>query len=262
MKARALIAVGLLALAACTHDRPHGHLTDRFGGTPAISGNFYLSSSFEQPVCGNYHHPDPGCEFGTQGDVQTGAFGCRTGPGCLQIQRDSNSHMGAIKDVPVDNGHAFVGCAFRVPAIPPAADGAGFVQLMQITPSDGNQVTQPVEVRFHDDRTIGLALFTGKDETRSTWTAPVDQWFYVVVEMQNGVDVTNRIWIYGPDDTEVFHGEIALTTAIGHRTEPRDKIGGTNDTVSPAFTYADDWYIADANLGPLHIRPEPSVSPS
>src|SRR5437867_5625557 len=231
MRARSIAAIVLIVLAACARDRGSGggHTGDRYQGQPSLSGQFYLSSSFEQPVCGNYHHPDPGCEFGTQGVVQTGSFACRTGPECLQIQRDSDSHMGAIRDVPVEGGHAFVGCAFRVPTIPSAADGAGFIQLMQITPSDGDQPTQPVEVRFHDDRTLGLALFEGHTETLSSWTAPVDQWFYVVVEMQNGVNVPNRIWVYGTDDRLVWQGEVVLTTAIGHRTEPRDKIGGTND---------------------------------
>ena len=80
---------------------------------------FYLATSFEQPVCGNYHHPGDGCEFGIQGPVETGAFDCRTGPDCLSIGRGGDTHQGAIRLVPVDGGHAFVGCAFRVPALPP-----------------------------------------------------------------------------------------------------------------------------------------------
>ncbi len=46
-----------------------------------------------------------------------------------------------------------------------------------------------------------------------------------------------------------------------HAYRDADKIGGVTSTLAPMYTYADDWYIAAANEGPLHIgadgRPAP-----
>src|SRR5437879_1050235 len=129
---RALPVVALLlALVACSGSgRREPRPGDRSVGSTA--SGFYLATSFERPVCGNYHHPGPGCEFGIQGQVQTGSFGCRTGPSCLEEQRGGSTHFGAIRNVAVTDGTAFVGCAFKLPALVPAQKP--FVELMQLSP--------------------------------------------------------------------------------------------------------------------------------
>jgi hypothetical protein len=251
----ALAAIGLFA-SACGSGRddpaPHGPPPS------ADPSGFYLATSFERPVCGTYHHPGDGCEFGIEGSVRTGAFDCRTGPECLAIDRGGTTHQGALRSVPVDGGHAFVGCAFRVPAIPSAQ--TPFIELMQLSPGDGSQPLNPIEVRlFTADRTLSVGAFRGADEPHTTWRAPVDQWFDVVVEMQYGENVPTRLWVFGPDDRQTATLEVALTTSGGRgKATPRQKIGGVTNTSGEVTTYADDWYIAEENQGPLHIGPDGS----
>jgi hypothetical protein len=247
----ALVAVLALVSAACG-----GRGGGEGGGHPAPSTNangFYLATSFERPVCGNYHHPDEGCEFGIQGPVQTGDFDCRTGPSCLSIGRGGDTHQGALRMVPVEGGHAFVGCAFRVPELPSAEHP--FIELMQLSPGDWTQPLNPIELRMYTaDRTLSLGEFQGPEEQRTTWQAPVNQWFAAVVEMSYGEAVPTRLWVYGPDDHEVAALEVALTTSGGrNRTDPRQKVGGVTNTLGDVTTYADDWYIAKEQDGPLHI---------
>ena len=213
----------------------------------------YLSTSFERPVCGNYHHPDEGCEFGIQGPVETGSFDCRTGPNCLAIGRGGASHQGALRLVPVEGGHAFVGCAFRVPELPVAQKP--FIELLQLSPGDRSQPLNPIELRIDTaDRTLSLGEFKGPEQASTTWQAPVDEWFSVVVEMSYGETVPTRLWVYGPGDDQVATLEVALTTSGGRgKANPRQKIGGVTNTLGDVTTYADDWYIADGMYGPLHI---------
>jgi hypothetical protein len=254
--ARARLGTAALALIALIGCSSAGHDGGRSNPPPTTApGGFYLASSFERPVCGTYHHPGSGCEFGIQGGVRTGSFGCRTGPNCLSEDRGGLTHMGALRNVPVTGGHAFVGCAFKVPVLPAAQKA--FIELMQLSPGDGSQPLNPIEVRMYtSERTLSLGQFKGPEEPRTTWTAPVDQWFYVVVEMQYGTNVVNRMWVYGTDDAQVAQLDVPLTTAGGRgKDKPRQKIGGVTNTLSPVTTYADDWYIATKNLGPLHIDP-------
>src|SRR5436190_2701222 len=171
---RLLVVLAVVAVACGGGDRGHGG----GGSHPSASVDpegFYLATSFERPVCGNYHHPGPGCEFGTQGPVETGSFDCRTGPSCLSIGRGGETHQGALRLVPVEGGHAFVGCAFRVPALPSAQKP--FIELMQLSPGDGTQPLNPIELRIYTgDRTLSLGEFKGPEEPRTSWRAPVDQW--------------------------------------------------------------------------------------
>ena len=213
----------------------------------------YLATSFERPVCGNYHHPDEGCEFGIQGPVETGDFDCRTGSGCLAIGRGGTTHQGALRLVPVQDGHAFVGCAFRVPEL--SAARKPFIELLQLSPGDGTQPLNPIELRMNvADRTLSLGAFRGPEEPATTWRAPVDEWFSAVVEMGYGEAVPTRLWVYGPDDQEVATLEVHLTTSGGRgKANPRQKVGGVTNTFADVTTYADDWYIANGMFGPLHI---------
>ncbi len=257
---RPLVAFALsaaLTLAACTGSGPR-----RPKPPPSFDPEgFYLATSFEAPVCGNYHHPDTGCEFGIQGQVLTGSFDCRTGPNCLQAQRGGSTHMGAIRNVSVEGGHAFVGAAFRVPALPAAQKP--FIELMQLSPGDGSQPLNPIEVRIDTTtRALSLSEFQGPGTTPTAWTAPVDEWFYVVVEMSYGTDVINRMFVFGPDDQPVAKVEVALSTAGGRGSaNPRQKIGGVTNTLGDITTYADDWYISTQNLGPIHIGADGTPTP-
>lgn len=252
-----LVAVALLAASCGGRGRGGGG-----GGAHAAASvdpaGFYLATSFEQPVCGNYHHPGAGCEFGIQGPVRTGDFDCRTGPSCLAIDRGGTTHQGAIRLVPVEGGHAFVGCAFRVPTLPSAQKP--FIELMQLSPGDGGQPLNPIELRMNTaERTLSLGAFQGPEEPATTWAAPVDQWFSVVVEMSYGEAVPTRLWVYGSDDQEVASLEVALTTSGGRdKANPRQKIGGVTNTSGDVTTYADDWYIAKEQYGPLHLGPDGS----
>jgi hypothetical protein len=247
----ALLAVLVLVAAACGGAEPSG---DGPGAVVSVDPNgFFLATSFERPVCGNYHHPDEGCEFGVQGPVETGEFGCRTGPSCLSIGRGGGTHQGAIRLVPVTGGHAFVGCAFRVPELPGAQKP--FIELLQLSPGDGTQPLNPIELRISTaDRTLSLGQFQGPETPGTTWQAPVDEWFFAVVEMGYGESVPTRLWVYGPDDREVATLEVALTTSGGRgKANPRQKVGGVTNTLGDVTTYADDWYIARGQYGPLHI---------
>ena len=129
---------------------------------------------------------------------------------------------------------------------------------MQLSPGDGTQPLNPIELRLYTaDRTLSVGEFQGPEEPRTTWQAPVDQWFDVVVEMQYGESVPTRLWVYGPDDRQVATLEVALTTSGGRdKANPRQKIGGVTNTSGDVTTYADDWYIAKENLGPLHLGPD------
>ena len=252
LQAKIALVAALVALAACGPSAPH-----RYGPPPDIDeAGFYLSTSFEKPVCGNYHHPDEGCEFGIQGEVRTGEFDCRTGASCLAEERSGSTHMGAIRDVTVTDGHAFVGAAFKVPELPPAQKP--FIELMQLSPGDGTEPLNPIELRIYTaDRTLSIAEFKGGEQTHTTWQVPIDEWFAVVVEMSYGEGVPTRMWVYGPDDRLAEEVESVLTTSGGRgKAQARQKIGGVTNTFSEVVTYADDWYIADRDLGPLHIGPD------
>ena len=259
LPSRAMVTMAALALLlpACGGGRGRG---DGDGGrhphpiATVDPAGFYLSTSFERPVCGNYHHPGDGCEFGIQGPVETGDFDCRTGPSCLAIGRGGTTHQGVIRLVPVEDGHAFVGCSFRVPALPPAQKP--FIELMQLSPGDGSQALNPIELRIGTaDRTLSLGEFQGPETEPSTsWAAPADRWFSVVVEMAYGEDVPTRLWVYDDADQEVASLEVALTTSGGRgKANPRQKVGGVTNTLGDVTTYADDWYIAKEQYGPLHI---------
>src|SRR5215210_5113776 len=243
--------VVVATLASCGGDgREAGPRSPRVSLDPQ---GFYLATSFERPVCGNYHHPDEGCEFGIQGPVTTGEFGCRSGPSCLAIDRGGTTHQGALRLVAVEEGHAFVGCAFRVPELPSAQKP--FIELMQLSPGDGTQPLNPIELRMSTaTRTLSLGEFKGPEGASTTWQAPLDEWFAVVLGMGYGEAVPTRLWVYGPDDREAASLMVPLTTSGGRgRANPRQKVGGVTNTFGDVTTYADDWYIARADYGPLHL---------
>ena len=140
-----------------------------------------LASSFEQPVCGVWWRPDPGCEFGVEGDVVSGEFSCRTGTMCLRFQRmNREMHVAVISPAPAAGGRAFIGAAHRIPEIPDGAFGRlGYLELMQLNPTDGSESmpSWPVEVRVYEDRRLGLGLSqvdaTPEDTVVMTdWKAP------------------------------------------------------------------------------------------
>src|SRR5207249_5224416 len=108
------------------------------------------------------------------------------------------------------------------------------------------------------DRTLGLALYQGANVAKTHWRAPVDRWFYLVVQVTNGVAAEQRMWVYDESDRLVDQVTTRLTTQVAwpHGFRAADKIGGTQTTLVPMFTYADDWYIATKNEGPLHIGPD------
>jgi hypothetical protein len=230
-------------------------------------GGFLLSSSFERPVCGPYWRPGPGCEFGVEGDVRSVVCDARTGARCLEIQRrNTEQHMGVLGIAPLPEGSAYVGAAHRVPEIPEGAIPArtGYIELTQITPSDGQLPGWPVEVRLHADRRISLAGFeVARIESEpqavvTGWRAPVDEWFYLVLRVTNGVDAEQALWVYDDDDDLVAGASLTLTTRRewGHATRVAQKVGGVTSTTVPMVTYADDWYVAEGFHGPLRVGPD------
>jgi hypothetical protein len=222
-----------------------------------------LASSFERPVCGVWWRPDPGCEFGVEGEVQSGEFGCRTGKMCLELERlNRETHVGVLAPAPAPDGRVYVGAAHRIPEIPAGAipETPGYLELEQLTPTDGTLPGWPVEVRLYPDRRLGLGLSqessaAGGEVAMTTWTVPVDEWFSVVVEIVNGDPATQRMWVFGPDDQLAERVSIELTTRVEwvHGTRTAQKIGGRTSTTTPFTTYADDWYVASTFQGPLHI---------
>jgi len=233
------------------------------GGGSAASGatasSILLASSLERPVCGRAFTPGPGCEFGVEGNVIEGSYGPRTGAGDVRIDREGileadgqRTHMGVIAEVNLPSGHAFVGSAHRVPGFAP--NEVEYIQLAQITPSDGSGVAWPVEVRMYTaTRRLGLALWLGSQVAKTTWAAPVDRWFDVVVEVARSDAATLRLWVFDDADRLVDQVSIVADTIAGDRGKARQKVGGTISTNSPMYTYADDWYFATTNLGPHHV---------
>jgi len=223
---------------------------------------FLLASSFEQPICGFWWRPRPGCEFGAQGvDTTTTAELSRTGESSLRIQRMTPSHQGVIADVPLPDGHGFIGVASRVPEIPAGAipsfgRRAGNVQLLQLSPTDGVVPGMPVEVRLFDDRRLGLGLFKDKTTTvMSDWSIPVDEWFYIVVEVNNGVGAPQRMLLYDSSDRLVDRVVAHFDTrqVWAHQGRSAHKVGGNTSTSVPMYTYHDDWYVATELKGPVRI---------
>jgi hypothetical protein len=228
----------------------------------AEAEGFVLASSFERPVCGVWWRPDPGCEFGVEGEVEAGPYACRTGEMCVRLQRmNREMHVGILAQAPAPQGRAFIGAAHRVPEIPVGAipERPGYLELMQMTPTDGSIPGWPVEVRLYPDRRLGLALAQGRTPggtvAMTEWAAPVDEWFYVVVEISNGDPATQRMWVFGPDDHLVERVSVPLTTSVDwtHGVRTAQKVGGRTSTDVPLLTYADDWYVASEFEGPLHI---------
>lgn len=218
------------------------------------SGELLLASSFDLPICGQWFNPDPQCEFAVEGGTEDGSFGGRTGDRAVRIDRTSPEHMGVLSDQPLPGGGAFVGVAHRVPALPDGTIKAspGHIQIMQLSPTDGEIRGHAVEVRLYPDRRLGLALHRGDDVAIVDWPVPVDEWFYVVVQLVNGTEATQRMWVYDSDDRLAASTSIVLdNTQGGGRTA--QKIGGSSPTTRPLYTYADDWYISTTFLGPARI---------
>ena len=220
---------------------------------------FWLASSFEQPVCGYYGRPDPGCEFGVEGNVETGPVHARTGKRAARIDRAvERGHMGvlALVQLPVD-APAYWGVAHRIPEIPSSAfdPRKPYLEISQISPTDGRTPGWPVEVRIYEDRTLGLALWRSDDVARTTYRVPVDAWFYVVVEVRNGDEAAQRMWVYDEDDELVDEVELVGDTRVEwvHERRMGQKVGGNVSTPEHLYFYADDWYIAPKDRGPLHL---------
>ncbi|MCA1727202.1 MAG: hypothetical protein LC722_06015 [Actinobacteria bacterium] len=225
-------------------------------------GPVLLATSFERPICGTYQHPGAGCEFGYEGDdLETGSFDCRTGPGCLRIARVSHSHMGVIREVPLPEGHAFVGLSNRIPEIPQGAipPDPGYLELLQLSPTDGgfDLPGYPLEVRLFPDRRLGLALFRQKDVAITRDPVPVDEWFSLVVEVTNGMGATQRLWVLDAAGNVTGMAEIQLDTGQNwpHSERTAQKLGGNTSALEAFDTFHDDWWIARTYLGPVGIDP-------
>ncbi|MGH2698453.1 MAG: hypothetical protein ACRDJL_04545 [Actinomycetota bacterium] len=268
----ACLFAGVLVLGACSGStaqevvsKPRPVLTPSTpeptaSSTPTVDPeDLLLASSFEEPVCGRWtQQPEKlGCEFGVQGGVEAGPYQPRTGDSAVRIPRMTPSHQGVIADVPLEDGHAFIGVAHRIPAIPRGAIPAqrSHIQLEQLSPTDGLLPGRPVEVRLYPNRRLGLALFGDMHKVAmADWRVPVDEWFYVVVEITNGTRAKQRMWLYGPS------GDLKaeVSTQLNTRSPPSGgrtahKVGGNTSTLVPMYTYADDWYIAKKFLGPVRI---------
>jgi hypothetical protein len=281
-----IVLIALIVLAAgCTTEEPNRSAEPRRtprrnrpeattpppsqqdrGATPGrdLAPGYLLASSFETQVCGRWRRPRPGCEFGVEGiDTTAGDFRSRTGDGALRMQRQSPDHTGVLTEVPLPDGHGFVGVAVQVPAFPAGAlpsssRGPANIQLIQISPTDGQLPAMPVEVRLFPDRSIGLALHSDKVNTvMSDWKVPTDEWFYIVLEVTNGISAPQRMWLYDESDRLVDSIVARLDTRFEWRHGGRtaQKVGGTTSTSVPMFTYYDDWYVATRSMGPVHISP-------
>lgn len=191
--------------------------------------------------------------------MSAGPFDPRTGAWAVRIDRTSPRHMGVIDDQPLPGGRGFVGVAHRVPAIPPGSipRDPGYIELEQLSPTDGKLPGYPVEVRLYPDRRLGLGLFREKPVVMTDWRVPVDEWFYVVVEVVNGAPATQRLWAFDATDRLAAEVAIELTTrrVWPHATRTAQKVGGSTAALVPLDTYADDWFISTEFEGPLRIGP-------
>lgn len=218
-----------------------------------------VASSFERPICGTFHDPGPGCEFGFQSEVVQDPSDSRTGRHSVRMQRllQPGQHVHIGGDISLPGGHGFVGAAHRTAKLP-VAEG-DFIQLMQVTPASKALAARVVEVRIYSDRRLGLGLFEGSTVARTTWRAPRDTWFFLVIEISHGVDAVQRLWIYEEGhDRPVERLSLRLDTTGGPCCRIRQALGGTESTVAPAYTYVDDFYVATENLGPLRISSDGS----
>ena len=219
------------------------------------SGEVLLASSFDRPVCGRYYSSRrDGCEFAVQGEVETGPFGGRSGESAVRIDRTSPNHMGVVTDLPLPGGGAFIGAAHRVPELPEGIIKArpGHIQIMQLSPTDGDIPGHAVEVRLFPDRRLGLGLNGEEPTAMLDWQVPVDEWFYVVVQLASGPAATQRMWVYdSADRLQAGMATVLDTTQGGGRTA--QKIGGSTPTTSAMYTFADDWYISTTFRGPARI---------
>jgi hypothetical protein len=278
LRAGVLLIVGIMTLGACSSDSGRPVTSRERGDRPSQVRNktpttaptsepsevpgLIMASSFETPICGRWGAPENhGCEFGVQGGAEAGPYEPRTGEWAARIPRMTPSHQGVIADVPLENGHAFIGVAHRIPAIPPGAipSNRGHIQIEQLSPTDGMLPGWPVEVRLYPDRRLGLALFEDRQVVAmADYRIPEDEWFYVVVEVSNGTRATQRMWVYGPNGEVEATVETRLNTRGSERAGRRTahKIGGNTSTLVPMYTYADDWYISNTNLGPVQIDKE------
>jgi uncharacterized repeat protein (TIGR01451 family) len=214
-----------------------------------------LQTGFDTPVCGRLHLPDSGCEFGIQSVVETGSFGGRTGTSAVRLQRRDTElgHVHVGDDMPIPGNHAFVGASFRIGSIPGAE--RPYLQLSQVTPSDGTVMANTIDIRLSlDGRTLGIGVFRTNQERYGTWSAPVDRWFTTILEMDYGRTVPLRLWVYDDRDTLVDTVSLTADTTGGNRAQPRQTIGGTVSATGPVYQYADDWWVATANLGPTHVH--------
>lgn len=164
--------------------------------------------------------------------------------------------MGVVVDQPLPAGHGFIGTAHRVPAFPAGAvkSPPGHIQIMQLSPADEGLKANSVEVRIYADRRLGLALTGADDATMANWQVPVDQWFYVVVEVANGTSALQRMWVYDGSDRLVAEVSARLATqSPSSRGRTAQKVGGSTPTAQPMYTYADDWYVSNSFLGPARV---------
>jgi hypothetical protein len=86
---------------------------------------------------------------------------------------------------------------------------------------------------------------------------PVDEWFFIVVEVTNGTNAPQRMWIYDSNDRLVDKVAVDLDTRQEwpHRGRTAQKLGGNTSTTVPLYTFHDDWYVATEFMGPVRISP-------
>lgn len=169
-----------------------------------------LEADFTLSVAGRLHNPPAGQQFGSQGVAWT-----ERGVAYLQRFRPGKHvHIGC--DLPIPGNHAKVDVSMRLPALVPLE--GGYLQLLQLTPSDGELASQVVEVRLDVRRRLTLAVFQSKDAGEVLLeAAPIGEWFDLSFAIE--------------------------PVPAGKLRNPRQTLGGTAGTLAPWIQEVRSWTI-------------------
>jgi hypothetical protein len=186
-----------------------------------------VDTQFDRPIGGRIHSTRPGFEFGIQGD-------CWVADGIAHLQRfRPGEHVHIGRDVPIPGNDALVEVSMSLPELP--ALERGYLQLLQVTPSNGVERAKVVEVRMYPDRTLAVALHGRTAPSVHTAPVPVESWFTIDLVMRRGTAAEQRLRADG--------GEWVRLTANTTATKrlPRQVLGGTTGTLAP-FVQSVDWW--------------------